>query len=120
MWITELKADLADLLSPYNALPYRGEKVLKTPLAWIEPDEPYIGPGDTFGSKRLNLQVTVFPKQGTNKSATQEFDQTVSDLYDLIESESDFYVTSVNVGIFDDEATGNSFSAVTLHISTTH
>jgi len=121
MWISELKQGLADALSVFNAVPYRASKVNRTPTVWIENSDPFITEGPGFGEKRLNLQVTVIPKQGSvNGNTQEELDDVAVEVMELIENETDFYVTSVSGGFLDDEATGNSFAAITLIITTTH
>ncbi len=61
-------------LTVYDHVPARPN----TPAAVITPGVPYIEPGDTFGSWKVNLVVSLLGRTATNQVVTDELDETIT------------------------------------------
>lgn len=77
--LSTLRAELASVLGDagLTAVSYLPERP-NPPIAVISPAQPYLEPGDTFGSFTFKLTALLLTRTATSETATGELDELIA------------------------------------------
>jgi hypothetical protein len=111
-FIEEARSELVDLLSDWKVYPFRPEGATP-PCIFIEPRDPYLEPGTAYRDWRMSVSLTYVGQTATNKKATEDLDQVISEVIEAVRE--NWSVDSVSAGLLDVNESTYVSAAINIH-----